>query len=154
MMCSGPNLFDLARTAPPTSPDRRQRLPRARTVRASVQRVLDNLAVPAVVFNVPQDLIASNLAGRALYIPHFEAERPNFARFIFLDSRAHDFYADWEQAGSLTAAVLRYEAGRDPMQSYCGLGQVFPVGLLSCSSREPNATGRRPSRTAGGPAPS
>jgi transcriptional regulator with XRE-family HTH domain len=110
-------LIDLARTAPANSAARRRRLPRARTVRASVQRVLDNLLVPAVVFNVPQDLIASNLAGRALFIPHFEAERPNFARFIFLDSRAHDFYPNWRQACSLTAAVLRYEAGRDPLNA-------------------------------------
>jgi hypothetical protein len=86
-------------------------------VRTSVQRVLNNLAVPAVVFNAQQDLIASNLMGRALFSAHFEAERPNLARFIFLDPRAKDYYADWPLARSMTAAMLRLEAGRDPLNS-------------------------------------
>jgi transcriptional regulator with XRE-family HTH domain len=81
------HLFDLARTTPVKSAAR-SRKPATRSVRASVQRVLDNLAVPAVVFNAQQGLIASNLMGRALFAPHFEAERPNLARFIFLDPRA------------------------------------------------------------------
>jgi Zn-dependent alcohol dehydrogenase len=55
-------LFGLARTAPVSSAAR-SRKPATRSVRASVQRVLDNLAVPAVVFNAQQDLIASNLMG-------------------------------------------------------------------------------------------
>lgn len=108
-------LFDLARTtpAPPAVRDRQRSGPRE--VRASVQRVLDNLAVPAVVFNAQHDLIASNLMGRALFAPHFEAEKPNMARFIFLDPRARDFYADWPLARSMTAAMLRFAAGRDPL---------------------------------------
>jgi transcriptional regulator with XRE-family HTH domain len=109
-------LFDLARTTSATRAARSR--PRARpSVRASVQRVLDNLAVPAVVFNAQQDLIASNLMGRALFSAHFEAERPNLARFIFLDPRAKDYYADWPLARSMTAAMLRLEAGRDPLNS-------------------------------------
>jgi MmyB-like transcription regulator ligand binding domain len=48
---------------------------------------------------------------------HLPDGSEHFARFIFLDSRAHDFYADWEQACSLTAAVLRYEAERDPLNA-------------------------------------
>ena len=109
-------LFDLARTTAATRAARGR--PRARpSVRASVQRVLDNLAVPAVVFNAQQDLIASNLMGRALFSPHFEAERPNLARFIFLDPRARDYYADWPLARRMTAAMLRLEAGRDPLNS-------------------------------------
>ncbi|GAB2883604.1 MmyB family transcriptional regulator [Streptomyces mayteni] len=35
----------------------------------------------------------------------------------FLDSRARDFYADWPLACSLTAAMLRFEAGRDPLSA-------------------------------------
>jgi transcriptional regulator with XRE-family HTH domain len=110
------HLFDLARTTPVKSAAR-SRKPATRSVRASVQRVLDNLAVPAVVFNAQQDLIASNLMGRALFAPHFEAERPNLARFIFLDPRAKEYYADWPLARSMTAAMLRFEAGRDPLNS-------------------------------------
>jgi transcriptional regulator with XRE-family HTH domain len=110
------HLFDLARAVPAT-PAARRRPPSTRTVRPSVQRVLDHMTVPAVVYNARQDLVASNLLGRALFAPHFEADQPNFARFIFLDSRAPDYYADWALARSLTAAMLRYEAGRDPLNS-------------------------------------
>jgi transcriptional regulator with XRE-family HTH domain len=112
------HLFDLARATTPTAAvhdDARSHDGSA--VRPSVQRVLDNLTVPAVVVNTRQDLIASNLTGRALLSPHFEGEQPNLARFIFLDSRARDYYVDWALACSLTAAMLRYQAGRDPLNS-------------------------------------
>jgi transcriptional regulator with XRE-family HTH domain len=112
------HLFDLARATTTTSAAqdeaRRHGNP---SVRASVQRVLDKLTVPAVVYNPHQDLVAANLIGRALLSPHFEADRPNLARFIFLDSRARDYYVDWPLACSLTAAMLRFEAGRDPLNS-------------------------------------
>lgn len=110
------HLFDLARTLS-TTPATRSRGQTKPSVRPSVQRVLDNMAVPAVVVNAQQDLIASNLMGRALFSPHFEADRPNLARFIFLDPRARDFYVDWALARSMTAAMLRLEAGRDPLNS-------------------------------------
>jgi transcriptional regulator with XRE-family HTH domain len=105
------HLFDLARTAPVVGA-RRRRKP---SVRASVQRVLDNLASPAVVYDVQHDLVAANVMGRALYSQHFEAERPNMARFIFLDPRAQAFYGDWPLARRMTAAMLRLAAGRDPL---------------------------------------
>jgi hypothetical protein len=108
------HLFDLARAVPATSAGR-SRKPTDGSVRASVQRVLDNMTIPAVVVNAQQDLIASNLMGRALFAPQFESDEPNLARFIFLDSRARDFYVDWPLACSLTAAMLRFEAGRDPL---------------------------------------
>lgn len=108
------HLFGLARTA--TAPRAaRGRKPVAGKVRESVQRVLDNMYVPAIVSNAQQDLIASNLLGRAMFAPIFETDKPNLARFIFLDSRAKDFYGDWRLACSLTAAMLRFEAGRDPL---------------------------------------
>ncbi|MRG59004.1 helix-turn-helix domain-containing protein [Agromyces sp. CFH 90414] len=113
------HLFDLARAKPATGIPRDRaatgRPASTRAVRASVQRVLDNLTVPAVVYDARQDLVGANTLGRALFAPHFEADQPNFARFIFLDSRAPDYYADWPLACSLTAAMLRYEAGRDPL---------------------------------------
>lgn len=49
------------------SPATRSRRRAKPSVRASVQRVLDNMAVPAVVLNAQQDLIAANLMGRALF---------------------------------------------------------------------------------------
>ena len=107
------HLFDLARAIPHAAASSTARSAPG-SVRPSVQRVLDNMTVPAVVYTACQNLVASNLLGRALFAPHFEAKRPNFARFIFLDARARDFYADWPLACSLTAAMLRFEAGRDP----------------------------------------
>ena len=113
------HLFDLARPTPPAArggADAGDRTPEP-SVRSSVQRVLDNLTVPAVVYNAQQDLVGSNLMGRALLSPHFESDKPNLARFIFLDSRAREYYADWPLACSLTAAMLRFEAGKDPLNS-------------------------------------
>ncbi|MEV8148571.1 helix-turn-helix transcriptional regulator [Arthrobacter sp. NPDC080073] len=110
------HLLDLARITPAITNALRRTTAHV-PVRPSVQRVLDNLAVPAVVYNSRQDLIASNLLGRALFSPHYESDRPNIARFIFLDSRAKVYYADWPLACSLTAAMLRYEVGRDPLNA-------------------------------------
>jgi transcriptional regulator with XRE-family HTH domain len=109
-------LFGLARSAP-AKPAARWRKTTGKTVRASVRRVLDTMTVPAVVYNAQQDFVAANLMGRALFAPHFEADKPNMARFVFLDPRAPDFYADWALARSMTAAMLRLEVGRDPLNT-------------------------------------
>lgn len=87
----------------------------AESVPASVQRVLDSMTIPAIAYTARQDLVATNLLGRAMFTWLLEAERPNMARFIFLDSRAREFYGDWPLACRLTAAMLRYEAGRNPL---------------------------------------
>ncbi|WP_158371610.1 helix-turn-helix transcriptional regulator [Cellulosimicrobium cellulans] len=119
------HLFTLARpTGHGTGPATRS------AIRPSVQRMLDAFSSPAVVYNARQDLVASNLLGRALFSQHFEANQPNMARFIFLDSRAHDFYEDWDLACSLTAAMLRFEAGRDPLN----LEMTLLIGELSTGS--------------------
>ncbi|MBT2474664.1 helix-turn-helix domain-containing protein [Microbacterium sp. ISL-103] len=109
------HLFDLARNAPAVTA--RPRKVKSDQVRSSVQRVLNNLSVPAIVHNVQQDLIGANLLGRALYTMHFESDRPSMARFIFLDPRAEEFYVDWPLARRLTAAMLRLQAGRDPLNA-------------------------------------
>jgi hypothetical protein len=109
------HLFDLAQEAPSVA--RQRNRANGRPLRDSVQRVLDNMVVPAVVIDATQSLVAANLVGRALFAPQFEADKPNLARFIFLDSRARTFYEDWPLACSLTAAMLRFEAGRDPLNA-------------------------------------
>jgi transcriptional regulator with XRE-family HTH domain len=109
------HLFDLARIAGPTPRRRRRRS--SQPVRPSVQRMLDAITgAPAFVRNGRMDLLAANTLGRAFYSQHFDSPHgpPNSARFIFLDPRAHDFYADWEQVATDAVAVLRSEAGRDP----------------------------------------
>jgi len=109
------HLFDLARTAGSTPRRRRRRS--SQTVRPNVQRMLDAItAAPAFVRNGRMDLLAANTLGRTFYSQHFDSPHgpPNSARFIFLDPRAYDFYADWEQVATDAVAVLRSEAGRDP----------------------------------------
>ena len=109
------HLFDLARAAQTTP--RRRRRPAPQRVRPSVQRILDAITGgPAFVRNGRMDLLAANRLGRAFYAQHFDSPHgpANSARFIFLDQRAPDFYADWEQVATDAVAVLRSEAGRDP----------------------------------------
>jgi transcriptional regulator with XRE-family HTH domain len=126
-------LFDLARAAirPTHTPQRRGRA----QVQPRVQWMLDSMtASAAFVANGRLDIVAANSLGRALHSPLFEDPRrpPNFARFQFLDPRAHDFYPDWEGAATITAALLRAEAGRHP-----GDAQLRElVGELSTVSEE------------------
>lgn len=109
-------LFGLARTIP--AQRARNRKPVPSTVRASVQRVLDTMSTPAIVHNATQDIVAANLMGQALYAPHFDtASTPNIARFVFLDTRAQHYYVDWPQARRTVAAIMRLEAGRDPLNT-------------------------------------
>ncbi|WP_422773362.1 helix-turn-helix transcriptional regulator [Plantactinospora sp. WMMC1484] len=109
------HLYDLARAAN-TSPRARRRPARQR-IRPGVQSLLDAMTdAAAFVRNGRLDILAANQLGRALYAPAFDTpDRPvNLARFCFLDPRAQDFYANWDEAADTTVAVLRTEAGRDP----------------------------------------
>ncbi len=69
-----------------------------------------------MVQSARQDIVAANALGRVLYSPLFDTgQQPNIARFIFCDPRAQDFYVDWELARRTSAAMLRREAGRNPL---------------------------------------
>jgi transcriptional regulator with XRE-family HTH domain len=107
-------LFDLARAARPTrAPQRRGRA----QIQPPVQWMLDSMTGSAAfVANRRLDIVATNSLGWALHAPLFDNPRgtANFARFQFLDPRAHDFYPDWEGAANVTVALLRAEAGRRP----------------------------------------
>lgn len=103
------HLFGLAK---PVAPRRRQA---TGILRASLQRTLDSMATPAIVYNAAQDVVGANPLGRALFSQLFEGDRPNISRFIFLDTRSREFYGDWPETCSLNAAMLRFEAGRDPL---------------------------------------
>jgi transcriptional regulator with XRE-family HTH domain len=125
-------LFDLARAAKPSrSPQRRSKAP----IPPRVQWMLDSMTGSAAfVANGRLDILATNTLGRALHSPLFDDPRrpANFARFQFLDASAHDFYQDWEAAATITAALLRAEAGRRPQDA--GLRKL--VGELSTVSEE------------------
>ncbi len=112
------HLHDLARASRPMT--RTRRPPAPRPLRPNVQRIIDSmLGTPAIVRDHRFDLLAANAIGRALYAPIFDqprlaGQRPNTARFVFLDPGAGDFYPNWEQAAEDVVAMLRVEAGRNP----------------------------------------
>jgi transcriptional regulator with XRE-family HTH domain len=110
------HLFDLSRAAT-TGP---RRLPRAKPetrVSPVVAQLLDTMEdVPAIAMNRITTVAGSNLLGRALF-PHFfpdDTAPVNSARYLFLDERAKDFYADWETSAREAVSSLRLLAGQDP----------------------------------------
>jgi hypothetical protein len=72
--------------------------------------------VAAFVRNARLDILSANRLGYALYAPAFlDPARPvNLARFVYLDRRATDFYADWDRIAHDAVGSLRAEAGRAP----------------------------------------
>ena len=110
------HLLDLARAAQPTGAPPRRRQTRQR-VRPAVQQILDAFTgAAALVGNERLDVLGANALGRAVFSELFVAPaRPaNFARFVFLEPRARDFYLDWDRAATDSVAILRSAAGRDP----------------------------------------
>ncbi|WP_426514136.1 helix-turn-helix transcriptional regulator [Dactylosporangium sp. McL0621] len=111
---------------------RPSRRPKQWTVRPSLQWSLDAITAPATVVNGRQDLLATNLLGRAMFHDLYgdPSRPPNFGRFTFLDSAAHRFYPDWNLFADMTVANLRTAAGVDPHDK--GLHDL--VGELSTRS--------------------
>jgi transcriptional regulator with XRE-family HTH domain len=109
------HLFDLARAAQPLGRPPRRRTAKHR-IRPSVQQVLDAMTGAAAhIGNDRLDILGANALGRALYLEMFDGhERPNAARFVFLDPRARDFYLDWDRIARDVVATLRSAAGRNP----------------------------------------
>ncbi len=127
------HLFDLARASRP-SPRARRRSTK-KNVRPSVHWMLDSMTGSAAIAeNGRLDALATNRLGRAFHAHLFDGSgRPvNFARFVFLDPRAAEFFADWERAAKDCAALLRSEAGRNPLDRE--LSDL--VGELSTQSEE------------------
>jgi MmyB-like transcription regulator ligand binding domain/Helix-turn-helix domain len=112
------HLFDLARTASPSSVPRQRRSPGRVVVRPGLQYTLDAITGgPALVRNGRLDIIATNSLGRALHVAAYaNPRRPvNLARHCFLDrDSAERFYPDWDSSADTIVAILRAEAGRDP----------------------------------------
>ncbi|MBB2947003.1 transcriptional regulator with XRE-family HTH domain [Actinoplanes lutulentus] len=110
------------------------RRPKQWTVRPSLQWSLDAITSPAILANNRQDLVASNLLGRAMFADLYAGAggAPNFGRFTFLDSAARRFYPDWALAADMFVANLRTAAGKDPHDK--GLQDL--VGELSTRSDE------------------
>src|SRR5919199_2916081 len=108
------HLLDLVRAAK-QRPMNRRRTPER--VRPGVQQLLDSMTqAAAFVRNSRLDILSANALGYALYCEAFSnPDRPtNLARFVFLDQRAREFYADWDGIADAAAGSLRSAAGRDP----------------------------------------
>lgn len=127
------HLFDLARATARQGAPWQTRPPRPR-VRPVVQRILDQMVMPATVSDVLGDLLAANQLGRALYAPVLDSpQQPaNTARFTFLDPAATEFFPDWDRVAGDVVARLRSEAGRNPFDQ--GLSNL--VGELATRSDE------------------
>jgi transcriptional regulator with XRE-family HTH domain len=127
------HLYDLARASQPST--RRRSRSTKQNVRPSVQWTLDSITGSAAIAeNGRLDALATNQLARAFYCQLFDGTGApvNFARFVFLDSRAKEFFADWERSAKDCAALLRSEAGRNPFDR--GLSDL--VGELSTRSEE------------------
>ena len=104
-------------------------------VPSGVQTLLDSMTYTAAVVQTPRlDILGSNLLGRALFSPILDRAdgTPNFARFVFLDDHAEEFYLDWDAAAASIVAMLRVEAGRSPQDR--ALNEL--IGQLSTRSRD------------------
>ncbi|TDD60366.1 XRE family transcriptional regulator [Kribbella antibiotica] len=115
------HLYRLARSAAKPAGRAPRRTPAKKRVRPVVQRILDQMAMPAYLRNGLFDVLAANDLGRALYSPLYEhaaihtpGRPPNSARFCFLDPTATDFFVDYDKSANDCVAFLRATAGHDP----------------------------------------
>lgn len=109
------HLLDLAKAAVPSKASGPHRV-RAE-VRPSIQRILAGMTgTPAYIRNARMDILAANNLCFALYTGILSpGTLPlNLARFMFLDSRARDFFVEWETLADDLTAALRVEVGRRP----------------------------------------
>lgn len=109
------HLFDLAwATSTSARGGRKGARPR---IRPSIYGVLDALTTPAYLRNSRMDILAANQMCFALYADILSSRTLplNLARFVFLDPRAGEFFLDWSSVADDTAATLRTEAGRSPL---------------------------------------
>ena len=99
-----------------------------------MQQLLDAMTGAAAhIGNHRLDILGANPLGRALFPEMFDGhERPNAARFVFLDPRARDFYLDWDRIARDVVASLRSAAGHNPYDR----DLTDLVGELSTRSEE------------------
>jgi hypothetical protein len=130
------HLADLVRASNSSTTLRpRRAVPRTQQVTPVVQQIVDGMgSMPTIVQNASLDVVASNRLGRAFYLDmHITPGRPvNFARYIFLEPRAREFYRDWDAVAEQSVALLRTAAGRAPLDK----SLTALVGELSMASAE------------------
>lgn len=90
---------------------------RARPVRlrAALRSALDAISdAPALVLTGRLDVVATNALGRALLVPVLVDDRPNLARFLFLDGASTAFFPEWDRVADEQVHRLRAAAEHDP----------------------------------------
>ncbi|WP_423464399.1 helix-turn-helix transcriptional regulator [Promicromonospora sp. MS192] len=88
-----------------------QRSPLSEDVSPEIQGLLDRWSLnPAFVYNESQQILATNSLGRTLYRGFSRTD--NFARMMFLDPFARNFYVDWERVALETVGALRQAWGK------------------------------------------
>lgn len=115
------HLYRLVRTASTPASRAPRRTPARKRVRPAIERILDQMPMPAYLRNSRFDILAANDLGRALYAAvydyaavHTPGQSPNSARYIYLDPGAPEFLLDHNKSADDCVAFLRAEAGRDP----------------------------------------
>ena len=77
----------------------------------SLDELIDQISLPAIVANRYQDVLAANPIARALS-PGF-APGENFLRWRLLAPAARDFFVDWDEATEVAVSGLRESAAGD-----------------------------------------
>ncbi|OLO98995.1 transcriptional regulator [Mycolicibacterium porcinum] len=111
------HFFNLVRAAAGTRAPRRNKRTTVRKLPEGVQALIDGMSgSPAIVLDGNLDILAANPLGRLLYSPLYDRAvgRPNFARFIFLDSSAAQVFPEWQRSADEAVSLLQAEAARDP----------------------------------------
>ena len=123
------HLHRLARPGP--VPRRRPR--RREAARPSTVRLIEAMAVPAVVLGRRTDVLAWNARGHRLLAGHVAPDaRPNLTHMLFLDAHTRELYTRWGEEAARAVASLRIVAGRFPDDA--ALAEL--VGELSVKSPE------------------
>lgn len=83
-------------------------------VRPPVQRLLDSVGIPAILYGRGGDILAWNRSGAHLFVNLNAEPDPNYPRLLFLDPRLARLLPQHEQEARDTAAHLRTQSGRAP----------------------------------------
>ena len=96
----------------------------------ALAEVIDQFAMPAILANRYQDVLAANPLARALS-PGFTPGQ-NFLRWRLLDPAARELYVDWDDATEMVVSGLRELSGLCPNDARM---QAFIAELYSVSAR-------------------
>lgn len=96
----------------------------------ALRQILDSMVLaPAIIMTAELDIVAFNALGKALFRPIFELqEKPNFARYVFLNEDSRRFYEDWDGVADDVAAMLRLALSQTPSKALQALIEELTEG--------------------------